>query len=97
MDIDAFNTSLIGRLASIVMPDTPVKGGGYLEAFSRWVDNGYSIRLPRGDRALLKTTVRFPPPPPLSAYAVDGFSGGAVNADVWLLSTRSSRWWCRKP
>lgn len=28
MDIDAFNTSLVGRLASIVMlPDTPVKRG----------------------------------------------------------------------
>lgn len=43
MDIDAFNTSLVGRLASIVMlPDTPVKAA-WLEAFSRWVDNGYKV------------------------------------------------------
>lgn len=84
MDIDAFNTSLIGRLASIVMlPDTPQKAA-YLEAFSRWVDNGYKITEGTGpcfksDGTVFHHRHHYP------AYAVDGFSGGAVNA-VWLLS-----------
>ena len=84
MDIDAFNTSLIGRLASIVMlPDTPAKAA-YLEAFSRWVDNGYKVTEGTGpcfksDGTVFHHRHHYP------AYAVDGFSGGAVNA-VWLLS-----------
>ena len=84
MDIDAFNTSLIGRLASIVMlPDTPRKAA-YLEAFSRWVDNGYKITEGtspcfKSDGTVFHHRHHYP------AYAVDGFSGGAVNA-VWLLS-----------
>ncbi len=84
MDIDAFNTSLIGRLASIVLlPDTPLKAA-YLKAFSRWVDNGYKITEGTGpcfksDGTVFHHRHHYP------AYAVDGFSGGAVNA-VWLLS-----------
>lgn len=84
MDIDAFNTSLIGRLASIVMlPDTPAKAA-YLTAFSRWVDNGYKTTEGTGpcfksDGTVFHHRHHYP------AYAVDGFSGGAVNA-VWLLS-----------
>ena len=84
MDIDAFNTSLIGRLASIVMlPNTPEKAA-YLEAFSRWVDNGYKVTEGTGpcfksDGTVFHHRHHYP------AYAVDGFSGGAVNA-VWLLS-----------
>lgn len=84
MDIDAFNTSLVGRLASIVMlPDTPVKAA-WLEAFSRWVDNGYKVTEGTGpcfksDGTVFHHRRHYP------AYAVDGFSGGAVNA-VWLLS-----------
>lgn len=84
MDIDAFNTSLIGRLASIVLlPDTPAKAA-YLEAFSHWVDNGYKVTEGTGpcfksDGTVFHHRHHYP------AYAVDGFSGGAVNA-VWLLS-----------
>ena len=84
MDIDAFNTSLIGRLASIVMlPDTPAKAA-YLEAFSRWVDNGYKLTEGtspcfKSDGTVFHHRHHYP------AYAVDGLSGGAVNA-VWLLS-----------
>ena len=84
MDIDAFNTSLIGRLASIVLlSDTPQKKA-YLSAFSRWVDNGYKITEGTGpcfksDGTVFHHRHHYP------AYAVDGFSGGAVNA-VWLLS-----------
>ena len=84
MDIDAFNTSLIGRLASIVMlPDTPEKAA-YLTAFSRWVDNGYKVTEGTGpcfksDGTVFHHRHHYP------AYAVDGLSGGGVNA-VWLLS-----------
>ncbi|MEI7504397.1 MAG: chondroitinase family polysaccharide lyase, partial [Paludibacter sp.] len=40
MDIDAFNTSLIGRLASILMLNDSPEKARYLHAFSRWIDNG---------------------------------------------------------
>ena len=41
MDIDAFNTSLMGRMASILMlEDSPYKWA-YLKALSRWIDNGF--------------------------------------------------------
>ena len=84
MDVDAFNTSLIGRLASILMlPDSPEKVV-WLDCFSRWVDNGYKITEGVGycfksDGTVSHHCKHYP------AYAVDGFSGGAVNA-VWLLS-----------
>ncbi|MBS2213091.1 hypothetical protein KEM09_16860 [Carboxylicivirga mesophila] len=40
MDMDAFNTQVIGRLASIlIMEDTPEKAQ-YLACFARWIDNG---------------------------------------------------------
>ncbi|MEG1864708.1 MAG: chondroitinase family polysaccharide lyase [Alistipes sp.] len=83
IDIDAFNTSLIGRLASIVMlPPTPAKAA-YLEAFSRWVDNGYKITEGtspcfKSDGTVFHHRHHYP------AYAVGGFDGG-VNA-VWLLN-----------
>ncbi len=40
MDMDAFNTQVMGRLASIlIMADTPEKIQ-YLNCFSRWINNG---------------------------------------------------------
>lgn len=40
MDMDAFNTQVMGRLASIlIMEDSPLKVQ-YLKCFSRWIDNG---------------------------------------------------------
>ena len=56
----------------------------WLEAFSRWVDNGYKVTEGTGpcfksDGTVFHHRRHYP------AYAVDGFSGGAVNA-VWLLS-----------
>lgn len=40
MDMDAFNTMVMGRLASVlIMPDSPKKGQ-YMRCFSRWIDNG---------------------------------------------------------
>lgn len=83
MDIDAFNTSLIGRLASILMlPDGPQKAV-WLACFSRWVDNGYRIAeglapCLKSDGTVFHHRHHYP------AYAVGGFDG-AVNA-VWLLS-----------
>lgn len=83
IDIDAFNTSLIGRLASIVLlPDSPEKAT-WLACFSRWADNGYKTA--EGTAPCLKSdgTV-FHHRRHYPAYAVGGFDG-AVNA-VWLLS-----------
>jgi chondroitin-sulfate-ABC endolyase/exolyase len=83
MDIDAFNTSLMGRVASVLMlEDTPYKYA-YLKAVSRWIDNGFKHT--EGLRPCFKTDGSivhhrkcYP------AYAVGGFSG-AVNA-VWMLA-----------
>ena len=82
MDIDAFNTSLMGRVASLLMiEDSPYKAA-YMKALSRWVDNGF--RYADGLKPCFKTdgTVMhhrkaYP------AYAIGGFDG-AVNA-VWML------------
>lgn len=83
IDIDAFNTSLIGRLASILLlPDTPAKAS-YMACFSRWADNGYktvegTAPCLKSDGTVFHHRHHYP------AYAVGGFEG-AVNA-VWLLN-----------
>lgn len=88
MDIDAFNTSLIGRLASIVMlPDSPAKAT-WMKCFSTWVDNGFRYApglAPcfKSDGTVFHHRHHYP------AYAVGGFDGG-VNA-IWLLSNTSFR------
>ena len=83
MDIDAFNTSLMGRVASILMlEDSPYKYA-YLQALSRWIDNG--MKHTEGLRACFKrdgSVVHHRKSYP--AYATGGFTG-AVNA-VWMLS-----------
>ncbi len=86
MDIDAFNTSLMGRVASVLMlEDTPYKYA-YLKAVSRWIDNGFKYT--EGLRPCFKTdgtVVHHRKAYP--AYAVGGFNG-AVQA-VWMLSGTS--------
>ena len=86
MDIDAFNTSLMGRVASLLMlEDTPYKYA-YLQALSRWVDNG--MKHTEGLRPCFKTdgsVVHHRKAYP--AYATGGFTG-AVNA-VWMLARTS--------
>lgn len=83
IDIDAFNTSMTGRLASVLMlPDNPRKVA-YLKAFSRWINNGYELTEGTGacfksDGTVFHHRHHYP------AYAVGGFDG-AVNA-VWLLN-----------
>ncbi len=83
MDIDAFNTSLMGRVASVLMlEDTPYKYA-YMQALSRWIDNGmkYTEGLRpcfKRDGSVIHHRKSYP------AYATGGFTG-AVNA-VWMLA-----------
>ena len=83
MDIDAFNTSLMGRVASVIMlEDAPYKYA-YMQALSRWIDNG--MKHTEGLRPCFKrdgSVVHHKKSYP--AYATGGFTG-AVDA-VWMLS-----------
>lgn len=87
MDIDAFNTSLEGRLMSILlMPDT-LACLRYLDEFAQWVDNGfrYSDGLQgsfKPDGTIFHHCNHYP------AYAVGGLNG-AVNS-VWFF--HHTRW-----
>ncbi|MCP9612525.1 chondroitinase family polysaccharide lyase [Coprobacter tertius] len=82
MDIDAFNTSLIGRLSSILMMNDSPEKVSYLYSISRWINNGL---LPSDgtegcfkiDGTIFHHRHNYP------AYAVGGLDG-AVNS-VWLL------------
>lgn len=83
MDIDAFNTSMIGRLASILLIEDTDYRHHYMKAFSRWVDNGFKITEGtspcfKSDGTVFHHRHHYP------AYALDGFRGGAVNI-AWLL------------
>ena len=83
MDIDAFNTSMIGRLASLLLIQDQPRQVAYLKAFTRWVDNGFQLTEGTGpcfksDGTVCHHRKHYP------AYALDGFRGGAVNI-VWLL------------
>jgi len=85
MDIDAFNTSLIGRLSSILMlNDTPEKAR-YLYAFSRWIDNGFLYSKGtedafKPDGSIFHHRGNYP------AYAIGGLEG-AVTANYLLYNT----------
>ena len=83
MDIDAFNTSLMGRLAALLLIEDGPRKAEYLRRFAAWVDNG--LQLTEGTSPCFKSdgTVyhhrrHYP------AYATGGFTG-ATNA-VWILS-----------
>lgn len=83
MDIDAFNTSLTGRLAALLILDDSPRKALYLRRFSEWVDNGlqYAEGLApcfKSDGTVYHHRRHYP------AYAVGGFTG-AVNA-VWLFA-----------
>lgn len=83
MDIDAFNTSLMGRFASVIMlEDTPYKQA-YMKALSRWVDNGFKHTEGlrpcfKRDGCVVHHRKCYP------EYAVGGFKG-SVNA-IWMLA-----------
>jgi chondroitin-sulfate-ABC endolyase/exolyase len=80
---DAFNTSVMGRLLSILMlPDTPEKAT-YLKAFSRYINNGLMHAdgledFLKPDGSVFHHASLFP------AYAIGGFDGATLM--VWLLS-----------
>lgn len=82
MDVDAFNTTLTGRLAGILMlQDSPEKVR-YLQAFTRWVNNGLqfsdgTLGTFKVDGTMFHHRHNYP------AYAVGGLEG-AVNA-TWML------------
>ncbi|MDE5636698.1 MAG: sugar lyase, partial [Alistipes sp.] len=83
MDIDAFNTSLTGRLAALLIMDDSPRKTLYLRRFSEWADNGlqYAEGLApcfKSDGTVYHHRRHYP------AYAVGGFTG-AVNA-VWLFA-----------
>lgn len=83
MNIDQFNTSLMGRFASVIMlEDSPVKLA-YMHALSRWVDNGFKYT--EGTNPAFKrdgTVVHHRKCYP--EYAIGGFKG-SVNA-IWMLA-----------
>ena len=83
MDIDSFNTSLMGRVASVLLlDDTPYKVA-YMKAISRWIDNGFKYA--EGTRPCFKRdgTV-FHHRKAYPAYATGGFDGAVYS--VWMLS-----------
>ncbi len=86
MDIDAFNTSLMGRTASLLMmEDTPYKYA-YIKALSRWIDNGFKYTEGlkssfKRDGSVIHHKKSYP------AYATGGMDGG-VKA-VWILARTS--------
>lgn len=83
LDIDAFNTLMMGRVASIaIMEDSPYKYA-YMKALSRWIDNGF--RYTSGTLPCFKTDgtahhhrKAYP------AYATGGFTG-ATQA-IWMFA-----------
>lgn len=83
MDIDAFNTSLMGRFGAVLMlKDSPYKLN-YMKALSRWIDNGFKHT--EGTNPAFKrdgTVVHHRKCYP--EYAVGGFKG-SVNA-IWMLA-----------
>lgn len=86
MDVDAFNTSLSGRMASVLMlPESPEKVR-YLRALVRWVDNG--LLYSDGTQGTFKVDgTMFHHRHNYPAYAVGGLTG-AVNT-TWVLSHTS--------
>ena len=83
MNIDQFNTSLMGRFASVIMlEDGPVKLA-YMLTLSRWIDNGFKYT--EGTNPAFKrdgTVVHHRKCYP--EYAIGGFKG-SVNA-IWMLA-----------
>ena len=85
MDIDAFNTSLIGRLVSVLLIDEPSYKTRYMTAFKRWLDNGF-LYTPgtedgfKPDGSIYHHRHNYP------AYAIGGLEG-AVTANYLLYGT----------
>lgn len=83
MDIDAFNTSLMGRFGAVIMLNDDSYKHAYFTALSRWVDNGFKYT--EGTNPAFKrdgTVVHHRKCYP--EYAIGGFKG-SVNA-IWMLA-----------
>ena len=83
MDIDAFNTSLMGRFGAVIMLKDDSYKHAYFTALSRWVDNGFKYT--EGTNPAFKrdgTVVHHRKCYP--EYAIGGFKG-SVNA-IWMLA-----------
>ena len=83
MDIDAFNTSLMGRFGAVIMLNDDSYKHAYFTALSRWVDNGFKYT--DGTNPAFKrdgTVVHHRKCYP--EYAIGGFKG-SVNA-IWMLA-----------
>lgn len=86
MDIDQFNTSLMGRFASVIMMDDSPLKQAYMQALVRWVDNGFKYTEGtnpafKRDGSVVHHRKCYP------EYAVGGFKG-SVNA-IWMLAGTS--------
>ena len=85
MDIDAFNTSLVGRLASILMMQESPDKVKYMTAAKRWIDNGFLLTEGTKDAfkpegSIFHHRANYP------AYAIGGLDG-AVTANYLLYGT----------
>lgn len=88
MDIDTYNTNLMGRLIAILMLDDTAQQVRYMYAFSAWLDNGYQYAPgTRGsfkpDGTIYHHRHNYP------AYAVGGLNG-AIQAVYLLKKTNFS-------
>ncbi len=93
MDIDAFNTSLEGRLMSILVMSDAKAQVRALSAFSRWVDNGYKYSNGlsgsfKSDGTIFHHCNHYP------AYAVGGLTGAVdalyfLHGTAWAISEES--------
>jgi len=86
MDMDAFNTTTTGRIASILIMENSSRKVQYLKSFSRWIDNG-CLPAPglagsfKSDGSAFHHCNNYP------AYAIGGLNG-ATNM-IYLLSNTS--------
>lgn len=77
MDVDAFNTSLLGRLISILLIEDQAQKDRYMRAFKRWIDNGLLFTPGLGpalkpDGSIFHHRINYP------AYAVGGLEGATL-------------------
>ncbi len=85
MDIDTFNTNLIARLTSILMMSDSPEKTRYLQAFTRWIDNGLLFTEGtdgsfKHDGSIFHHRANYP------AYAIGGLEG-AVLANYLMYKT----------
>lgn len=86
IDIDAFNTSLIGRLCSILMMQDSPEKVTYLRSIARWINNGMLIADGTSPCLKIDGTIyhhrhNYP------AYAIGGLDNAVIS--VWLLKGTS--------